>query len=190
MLATRHWLVINSCPLDSVGHVNISGFLVFGWESSLNGDDLTVTVPWLSSRIIGVWLKGLLVVHQTLLLGSVISVLNRNHVSYWLVSYLYSCCGISVGKLHLSIESAVMYWHWTELTEPFNGDVTGLSTRNISVSANLNFDVRTALLAYYRSHKMKVVTQTGSPTSGDCGLSLVHKCQTVSSTDAEAKPDL
>ena len=53
MLAARHLLVTNSYPLDSVSRVNRSGFPVFGYGSSLNGNDSTVMVPWLSSRIIG-----------------------------------------------------------------------------------------------------------------------------------------
>ena len=58
------------------------------------------------------------------------------------------------------------------------------------MTTHLNFVVRTALLTYYRSHKMKVVAQTGSLAGGDYGLTLVHKCQTVSSTNAEAESDL
>ena len=45
MLAARHWPVTDFYPSDSVGHVNISGLLVFGYGSSLNKNDLPVTVP-------------------------------------------------------------------------------------------------------------------------------------------------
>ena len=58
------------------------------------------------------------------------------------------------------------------------------------MSAHLNFDERTALLAYYRSRKRKVVARTDSPAGEDCGLTLAHKSQTVSSSDARAKFDL
>ena len=58
------------------------------------------------------------------------------------------------------------------------------------MSAHLNFDERTALLAYCRSHKRRVAERTDSPAGGDCGLTLVHKSQTVSSSDARAKFDL
>ena len=70
-----------------------------------------------------------------------------------------------------------------------NGDVTDLSVGNILVSAHLSFDVHTALLAYYQSHKKKVIAQTNSLADGDCGLTLVHKYQIVFSVDAEAKFD-
>ena len=58
------------------------------------------------------------------------------------------------------------------------------------MSAHLNFDVRTALLTYCRSHKMKVTAQTDSLADGDCGLTLVHKYRTVSLADARAKFNL
>ena len=54
----------------------------------------------------------------------------------------------------------------------------------------MNYDERTALLACYRSHKKRVIVQTDSLASGDCGLTLVHKYRTVSSADARAKFDL